>query len=818
MPRRTNLPHIDFSLTANSENYKSPNQAPRPRYPQRNRAQHAAQLLTQLRLASQESQNSRQQIIGAPAPTGVFIEFESDPNFELTVKSLDLPSKGIELLNVKTEKVGETEITKASVFVPDEQINKFVKTIEEYRDKSTPSGKPKNSALVDSIRNIRRAVLQSLWTDSPELFPQDDEVIWWEVWLRATHNSVPRFQNYASSKDLHYSKRTLLFPDRHVVLVYAKPSQMNECLDIIDTISEFRRAKECLTDFMEMGHSEQVNWAEALQDLAERVGDPLHAICLLDTGVNRSHPALVDHIDTNHILACNSWATHDHQGHGTAMAGLALYGNLEAALTSTERVPIHASVESVKIIPPSGVNAPELYGAITKEALSRIQIANPEGRRTILMAVTADDYRDRGQPSSWSAAVDEICYGKEVGDKHLFILCAGNVPTDEHSGYPDSNLLNQVKDPGQAWNALTVGAFTDKVEITEADFSDWDALAEAGHLSPSSSTSSTWSGSWPIKPEVVFEGGNAAINADGVVDYPNSLGVLSTYYQTAHRLYTSFADTSAAAAQAAHLSSIIASRYPHYWPETIRGLIVHSAEWNAAMRSFPAVNKTQRERLLRQFGYGVVDTNKAIASTNNILTMVAQQELRPYDKSKMNEMHFYEVPWPAEVLSELGQTTVRMKVTLSYFIEPNPARRGWKHKFRYQSHGLRFDVKTPEESQEQFLTRMNRDYWQDDTRDSVTSSSDTAEWYFGRNARTKGSLHSDVWEGSAASLAERGFIAVVPVVGWWREKHSEGHTTKKARYSLIVTIETPSTDVDLYTPVETLITPVAVNINIDDFV
>ena len=38
-----------------------------------------------------------------------------------------------------------------------------------------------------------------------------------------------------------------------------------------------------------------------------------------------------------------------------------------------------------------------------------------------------------------------------------------------------------------------------------------------------------------------------------------------------------------------------------------------------------------------------------------------------------------------------------MRVTLSYFIEPNPSQRG-NSRYRYQSHGLRFDVKRPTET------------------------------------------------------------------------------------------------------------------------
>jgi hypothetical protein len=106
----------------------------------------------------------------------------------------------------------------------------------------------------------------------------------------------------------------------------------------------------------------------------------------------------------------------------------------------------------------------------------------------------------------------------------------------------------------------------------------------------------------------------------------------------------------------------------------------------------------------------------------------------------------------------------------------------------------------------EFVTRLNKERWDEEQgRKSVTSSGDSVAWFFGKQIRSKGSLHSDVWEGTAADLAQRHEIAVFPVVGWWREKYTEGHTVKRARYSLIVTIETPDVSVDIYTPVQTQI-------------
>jgi hypothetical protein len=74
-------------------------------------------------------------------------------------------------------------------------------------------------------------------------------------------------------------------------------------------------------------------------------------------------------------------------------------------------------------------------------------------------------------------------------------------------------------------------------------------------------------------------------------------------------------------------------------------------------------------------------------------------------------------------------------------------------------------------------------------------------WYLGSHARNRGSLHSDIWTGTAADLAERGVIAVYPVGGWWKDQPKRDRSEKGARYALVVSIETPGVEADIWTPV-----------------
>ena len=411
--------------------------------------------------------------------------------------------------------------------------------------------------------------------------------------------------------------------------------------------------------------------------------------------------------------------------------------------------------------------------------------------------------------SSWSAAIDDFAAGALDDQRRLFCVSAGNADLDNAVNYPTSNETDSIRNPGQSWNALTVGALADLVEITEPEFAGWSAVAPAGDLGPCSTTSCTWRRQrpWPIKPEVLMPGGNAAINPDRtVVDTTNSLSLLTTHWMPLERQFTTTGDTSAAAALAARLAARISAEYPQLWPESMRALIVHSAEWTDAMRRrFPSDGDV--EKRLRLYGFGVPDDAAALRSADDALTLISQNTIQPFMKQKKGgttrfvtaDMHVHRLPWPSDVLSDLDGRDVELRVTLSYFIEPSPGERGWKQRHRYASHGLRFELMTATEKIEQFRKRINRAARAEGEK--PTTKGDQRGWTLGPDLRTAGSIHSDTWTGPATDLAQRSAIAVYPAIGWWRERHHLGRWNRQTRYSLVVSIRTPGIETDIYTPV-----------------
>ncbi|CDO20638.1 Y4bN protein [Mycolicibacterium mageritense DSM 44476 = CIP 104973] len=717
------------------------------------------------------------------------------------------------------------------VWVADAYRAEFIGLFEKYLS-DTGSGKPKNNELVANIARIRATVLLDLWQSDGE--PPMKSSVWWEVWLHRTGTGPDLLLRFVLLHGLKASPRIMHLKDRDVMWIEASWDQL-QILPFTDVpVAELRRP-EFIDTVEDLKAGEQAEYADDLADRLEPAEAHQPAVCHLDTGVARTHVLLAKSLAAEDLQTVIGTSGFDAEGHGTAMAGIALFGqDLDQRLIGADPVVLRHRLESVRIMPTRSEpkNDPLAFGDVTAQAVSMAESTSAR-RRVFCLPVTVDGDTSEtpGQPTLWSATVDALAVGSDVvrdgealqllappdGEAaRLILVSTGNVNcfVTDHLNESDTS---PVQDPAQAWNALTVGAYTEMADPpTDPAYTGWNAVAASGELSPHSRTSLHFGATpWPIKPDIVMEGGNVLHDGgSGFEPSHPALSVRTTGHVNDQALSSANA-TSAATAQASRLAVLAMATYPAYWPETVRALLVHAAEWTPAMRQALAAaarqGLKQQQAMLRRYGWGVPTEDRVLYSSDQAVTLVIQDKFVPFegDDFKVPVFRLHQLPWPNEVLEEIGDTRIDLRVTLSYFIEPTASRRGWRQRYKYPSHSLRFELQDPLESDEQFVQRVNRDSSAEEGGGGRAPSQ--VRWVVGPNQRNLGSLHQDIWQTSGIELAQAGKLAVYPVGGWWKYSRAKDRVDKEVRYALVVSLRTPESGIDLYTPIANLLrVPIAV--------
>lgn len=815
MASRYGLPHQFITGNQPASRYRSHSQ---PRTPKEfDREAHSDQLLSELKKGVAKFQDERPEDPKLGSSEGIYLE--------VVLRS---GSSVIDVLQKNQMEVGATKVMPngdkvVGLYVPEKTLPILHRILDDYGHAplSETSGKPPNQPRVEAIDQIRAANFLSFWNDDRFRLPVDDHTpIWWEVWCALDHEADLEEMCTTMDFQMGSHESRLRFPESVVVPVLASKIGIELVLFARFTIQELRRSDDTPAFYMEdCDEDTQLEWIESFAQNVIWPDTDVPYVSILDTGVNRAHDLLEPALSPTDLYAINrDWQTNDtgHKNlssHGTQMASLALHGDLTSLLSSTAPHRLLHRLESVKIIPPRGFpdNEKTSLGRLNEIAVLDPEAAQPNHKRIHCLATSNKD-RAGEQPSQWSAALDRLAAGAlneddETEPSRLFVVSAGNTEGGVQQ-FDDlqAPLDAPVLDPAQAWNALSVGGYTDKVIIQGAGTEGMQPVVEAGALSQHTRTSVSWNDSQtPFKPEVVFEAGNKAVGADGYVYQMNALDLLAAGSDMTNAPLSSFRATSAATALAARAAAIISARNPDLWPETVRALMVHSAEWTDPMRAAidaAGTNKTQAKKLLRAFGYGVPDIERACASAKNHVALIAQQEIQPFVSGKMGYCDTFDFPWPRSVLESMGGQTVSVKVTLSYFIEPNPGRSASIYPNRYQSHGLRFDLRRVREGRQEFLEQTNKIVL--GTKKKLEREQDTG-WRFGSAAVSAGSLHCDIWTGEAAELLTRDMLCVYPVAGWWKHSKKAGKNSQKTRYALIVSIKSEDVGVDLHTPIQTVL-------------
>jgi len=828
--------HISFDAFRNGIGYSYPKRNINPKPLRDDYAAHAKSLLDQLTAAlgniPSAGQDDRLLVVGLKA--GAIIEVGTKPPAEgSSVQAVKMP-KGLEfplqdVVVLRSER-RDDRTESALIFVPDDARAYFQGRIRSYGQLNGNQPRPDVDKF-ERVETIRGAKTRSLFVGSVDF--DSPEMLWWELWVQHGDKLAAGVAAAAGLAKLDVHQDRLLFPDTTVLFVHASAEGITGFAGRIPgAIAEIRKAAGTIEPFLHR-EAKGLGPQDWTADLAKRIMPPpqeANTICVLDTGIAAKHPLITPGLHGAWAYDA-AWGADDHHpedGHGTRVAGLALLGDLEPLMNDTRQVQLTHAVESLKLLPPRGFpqTKPPSYGFVTEGAVALVEAERPNVLRSFCIASSTRDFPSE-RPSSWSGALDQITSGSMPGDqadgvpacerpKRLLVVATGNMPGGklEHV-----QLLHSLEDPSQSWNSLTIGGFTRK-ETPPVKPHGLKVVVPANHRSPFSLGSQALpSDLTPIKPEVLFEAGNMILDPSGECETAESVSLLTTGANFLHAPLATFWATSAAAGMAGNFIGALQAALPDLWPETHRALTVDSAQWPEPIRERlvgrgvswvtgkKKGTKSKKQEVLREVGYGVPDLDRAVHSARNDVTLIAQAAIQPFVENVkgsppvFNEMHFYDLPWPKAALEKIENEIVTMKVTLSYFVEPNLSGRAATRPETYRSFGLRFAMKKRSEGKDKFMRRISGQQ----VKGTEPPAKERDHWLLGPNAMQAGSLHCDLWRGRAIDLSLHDAIGIYPVTGWWKTHAGQKRFNDKGRYALVISISAPGHSVDLYSEIDTLV-------------
>ena len=217
---------------------------------------------------------------------------------------------------------------------------------ENNRPKKDGTTTPKHADLINSISDIRAAIVESFWEDALTRLP-GDRPEWVEVWLSSEDlGTIEAFESLCRERNLELGEGRLTFPERTVMLVLANHSQLGDLIERSDSIAELRAAREVATFFIEEENRDQAALVDDLLSRSQFENVDRIVVLVLDHGVNNGHRLLEPLLSDDDCHTVNAaWGTNDHAGHGTLMAGTAAYGNLLESIASNNILIIRRGLE-----------------------------------------------------------------------------------------------------------------------------------------------------------------------------------------------------------------------------------------------------------------------------------------------------------------------------------------------------------------------------------------------------------------------------------------------------------------------------------------
>lgn len=509
-------------------------------------------------------------------------------------------------------------------------------------------------------------------------------------------------------------------------------------------------------------------------------------VAVLDTGITAGHPLLQPAVqDARSFL--DDADEFDKHGHGTLVAGIALYGDVEAAIQAQRFIP-EIRLYSGCILDDAGESS---SGLIENNVIAAVRKFHDDFGCKIFNISFGDlnkPYRG-SHVRGLALTIDNL--SRELGV--LFVVSVGNAQdslktsSEWRSEYPEYLLEESWRliDPAPALNAVVVGSIARYDQSFNSQRYTGDPaeipIARKGQPSPFTRRGPSIGGA--IKPDFVAYGGNYAVNTRADYLVRQGLGEISTCKDfSSGRVFSLDCGTSFAAPHITHLAAKLMGEYPSANVEQIRCML-------AAQARVPDISQqlfSNPKDVLYVCGYGHVDTTGLFRSSENDVTLMVNDSILD------GRHHFYEIYIPDDFTSN-GRRMREISVSLAY----TPVVRSTR--INYRATRMEFRLVSAD-SLEYVSTMFNRAT----SNEQYESISELPGRTIGAKARGKGTLQADVWKFQTMnerSLLRRQKLFLVVT----RNDYAWGSNLTAAgeKYSVIVNLrDRQNAEARLYTKIQ----------------
>ena len=533
---------------------------------------------------------------------------------------------------------------------------------------------------------------------------------------KAVTNASGRIIDHAIVEDIGYEAALLELPSAEVErLISREEVHLAVCDEVM-----FLRPQSALNVPAHDGQGE----AASKTSLAVPVQDAPPIAALFDGVPVQNHQLLMDRIDVDDPDNLENLSVVESRRHGTAMASLIMYGDLE----NLSEAPIARKLHIRPILYASEESSDErffqdrLLVDVFYRAVRRMKEGEADGEPTaaeiFLVNLSLGDLSRpfSGLASPWARLVDYLADRYGI----LFLVSAGNVrrplPVKGFSGpasFEDASedirsskilmALDQQKSmrtllsPAEAINAITVGA---QHEDSFTGYRGVSAVDPYGpEKYPNISSALGLGLRKTIKPDIHMPGGREHVrpvsssrNLVEVVPWGQN-GMLAAAPGSGgdadrRDLSNGTSAATALATRAAHRifevlknmdsDSMHAKIESDFYAVIIKALLVHHAQWEDCGRMLkdlygphgPGKYVEQRDNIARVLGYGFPDIEKTIVCASHRATLVG------YGTVHAERANVHRIPLPSSLKGVSEPRSITM--TVAWFSPINPYHREYR--------------------------------------------------------------------------------------------------------------------------------------------